>query len=431
MKGKKILIVSYHYLPEENPRVFRWSSIVSHWISCGYNISLMTVSQDKSITKTEDGLNIIRVQENLIGKIRSASRANTSSSGQDNIELPTFFNFVKKSKWIKKIYLLVIKRLQWPDFAWTWILNARKEILLHLENNPDIDTIISVSHPFSSHVVGFIAKRKYPNIRWIIDIGDPFCFLAESPPNNFLIYNKLNKFIERKYLSLSDFISVTTSEAKNEYLKLFPENKEKISVIPPILSSEATNIFKSSAKKHQSNSKKLKLVYIGTLYSGIRHPQKLLNMLEDVRTILDRDFEVHFIGPVNDVNISKLANSYTYFHGTVTHNSALQFMLDADILINIGNSTRYQLPSKLVEYVCSGKPVLNVISSKNDSSRAFLANYQMSKTVELSVEITNETLREVADFIKFASTNNFMVNNSDMSKYSVKNISKQYELMLS
>jgi len=430
MHSMKILIISYHYSPEENPRVFRWSSIVSHWLSSGYDVSVITASQDKHEASKQDCLDIIRVPENLIGKIRyKISRENPLQGEVDDAKLTTVKNPALILKWIKGLYSFVIKKIQWPDFAWTWILNARKATLLHLEGNPDIDVIISVSHPFSSHVVGSIAKRKYPNIRWIMDIGDPFNFSVDTQPNNFLIYNKLNKFIERKYFSLSDFISVTTSETMSEYLKLFPENKEKIKVIPPVLSTEASNMFKTRKKQRQLNHKVLRLVYVGTLYSGIRNPQKMLNMLADVRTLLNINFEVHFFGPVNDVDISKLTNSYTFFHGGVSHAAALQCMLDGDILINIGNSTKFQLPSKLVEYVCTGNPVLNIISTIDDSSKAFLASYKMSKTIELSGEITNDIVIEVSNYIKFASTHSSILNDENLSKYSVQNISKQYELM--
>jgi hypothetical protein len=426
----KILIVSYHFLPEENPRAFRWSSIVSHWLSIGYDVSVITASTDTNDQKVENFLYVNRVPENLMGRIRSRiSRKNTFRSEINASEVLNSSNHVVLLKWIKGFYSLIIKRLQWPDFAWTWIFNARKAALVYLENNLDIDVVISVSHPFSSHIVGSTIKRKYPNIRWIMDIGDPFSFLIQSPPNNFLIYNRLNKFIERKYFFQSDFISVTTYETMSEYLKLFPENKGKIKVIPPVLSTEAHNILKTRADKLESNQKPLKLVYIGTLYSGIRHPEKMLNMLTDVRSSLNSDFEVHFLGPVNGVDISKFTNSFTYFHGSVSHDAALHYMLDADILLNIGNSTMFQLPSKLVEYVCTGKPVLNVISTTDDSSKAFLESYHMSKTINISNQITDDAVREVSDYIQFASIQQLKPNDVYLKKYSVQNISKQYEHM--
>lgn len=427
----KILIISYYYLPEENPRVFRWSTIVSHWLSSGYDISVITASYDNEAKKTKDSLNVIRVPENLVGRIRyKLSRKNNLNSKQDTNKVIVSNNPKILSKFIKAFYSIVLKKLQWPDFAWTWVQNARKAALDHIENNLDTDVIISISHPFSSHVVGSILKKKYPDIRWILDIGDPFCFLSQSQPNNFRIYNRLNKFIEKKYFSLSDFVSVTTPETRSEYVKLFPESTMKIKVIPPVLSNQAQDVLKKINKNFKQKNKKLRLVYIGTLYSGIRHPKKMLDMLAKVRYLLKSDFEIHFFGPTNDIDISELINSYTFFHGSVSHDAALQHMLDADILINIGNSTKFQLPSKLIEYVCSGNPVLNIISSTNDSSQNFLANYQMTLTIELSGEITNAIVSEVSNYIESASSDRLISNNYSFSnKHTVQNISKQYELL--
>ena len=72
MHSMKILIISYHYSPEENPRVFRWSSIVSHWLSSGYDVSVITASQDKHEASKQDCLDIIRVPEKItVSKNRS------------------------------------------------------------------------------------------------------------------------------------------------------------------------------------------------------------------------------------------------------------------------------------------------------------------------------------------------------------------------
>ena len=50
-------------------------------------------------------------------------------------------------------------------------------------------------------------------------------------------------------------------------------------------------------------------------------------------------------------------------------------MAEADVLVNIGNRTSYQLPSKVVEYAAFGKPILNFLASPDDSSAVFLSKY--------------------------------------------------------
>lgn len=411
----KILVISYHYLPEENPRVFRWSSIVSHWLSSGHDVSVITATQNNFKEYKKDSSQTIIITENLIGKyIRQFS-------------LEKYPKLIKKC--IRLFNEIFIKSIRWPDFSWPWILNARRRALRHLKENQDTDIIISVSHPFSSHLIGNAVKKKYPKIRWIMDIGDPFCFLYDTQPNNFLFYNKLNKYIERKFFSRSNFISVTTKETMDEYSKLFPESKAKIKVIPPLISPESKNFFNNYENKSQLNNKKLRFVYIGTLYAGIRHPKKLLDMLSDVRKYLKSNFEIHFYGPVVDIDISTFNNSYIYFHSSVCHYEALQLMMEADILINIGNTTKFQFPSKLVEYVSTGKPVLNIISNSDDSSLDFLSNYPLSKSIYLSDENKNNVVSEVTDYIKFTLTRRKKVNHVDMSKYEIQNIASQYELM--
>ena len=115
-----------------------------------------------------------------------------------------------------------MKNFHWPDYAWSWIVKARKATISHLKSKGNCDVLISVSHPFSGHLVGIYAKRFFPKLKWIMDMGDPFCFLVQSQPNNFKIYGKLNKIIEGKCFDISDGMVVTTPETKNEYIRIFP-----------------------------------------------------------------------------------------------------------------------------------------------------------------------------------------------------------------
>ena len=86
---------------------------------------------------------------------------------------------------------------------WTWIFSAKRELKSYLEQDNSFDIMISVSHPFSSHIIANFIKKNNPHLRWIIDMGDPFCFLTDAQPNNFKIYSKLNKKVERTILNNS------------------------------------------------------------------------------------------------------------------------------------------------------------------------------------------------------------------------------------
>ena len=61
--------------------------------------------------------------------------------------------------------------------------------------------------------------------------------------------------------------------------------------------------------------------------------------------------------------------------GKVPHCEAVNSMLSADCLVNVGNSTSYQLPSKLIEYMATGNPILNISSISDDLSSKMLQNY--------------------------------------------------------
>ena len=66
-----------------------------------------------------------------------------------------------------------------------------------------------------------------------------------------------------------------------------------------------------------------------------------------------------------------------FSHPRTSHKTAVQAMFEADILVNIGNSTSYQLPSKIIEYMATGKPILNLTTIKNDTSSKKLHNYPL------------------------------------------------------
>lgn len=48
------------------------------------------------------------------------------------------------------------------------------------------------------------------------------------------------------------------------------------------------------------------------------------------------------------------------------------------MLLNIGNSTNNQLPSKVLEYIGTGKPIISIYNIEDDTSNLYLKKYPNS-----------------------------------------------------
>jgi glycosyltransferase involved in cell wall biosynthesis len=268
----------------------------------------------------------------------------------------------------------------WPDYAFHWypaaLLQARA-----LCRATRYDAMISVSHPFTPHLVALSVKRRFPALRWVADIGDPFSLLDEIPLNNSSLYRRLNCRAEKTVLEHSDAIAVTVERCRFAYEAAFPASAAKIAVIPPLLSLSMTTYATPDFANGQTH-----LVFIGTLYRDLRDPAYLLALFA---ALLRRrkDLHLHFFGALNDCasyfdTASDALAHNLHLHGTVARDTIAGAMRAADILVNIGNITSHQLPSKLVEYAAAARPILNLATILADTGRDFLRGYPASLTLQ-------------------------------------------------
>lgn len=426
MPKKRVLLVSYYFSPSPTPRAIRWVNLVEDFIKNDHQVTVLTSSNEMN----EGQLNpvyVIEVNENILGRIRNRFllRKNkditTESFKEKKFQVTSLF--MRIAKFFYKIMILVF---QWPDFSWTWISEAKKKAFQIIKEDGDFDIIISVSHPFSSHVVAKSIKKKYPDIDWILDNGDPFSLLEESKPNNFFLYRSLNKRIEKDYMNLSKYFCVTTNETKDMYEDLSQNNANKIKVIGPLLSDEADSIFKENYKKGTSD---LVFSFIGTIYKKLRNPEPVINFFDKIFENEDKTVILNFYGDTNDIDISnyQVRNINLNFHGQVSRSEALMAMKKSDFLINIGNSTSYQLPSKVVEYLSSQKPIINIASIDNDSSKRVLANFSSVLNINIESLDSVEEISRVLQFCEQPTDKAFRHIERDVSEFSLNSISQKYQ----
>lgn len=373
----RLLVISFSYRPALNARAFRWTALAEKLAADGARVDVVTAWVPGAPEReTVNGVRVhragwrclermrVRLQRQRTGA-RTAADAGTASAPRRL--LAGLRNLLVVHVW---------RNIYWPDTSVLWYFPARS-LAASLVNSEAYDAVVSVAPTFTAVLVGRHATRNGRKTRWIMDLGDPFSLQEESPPNNAALYGALNRFVERRALRAAAAVSVTNEATRELYASAFPESAHKLTVIPPLLSVPEA----AAASPFPNQENVLRLVFVGTLYKGLRAPDFLIRAFA---ALVERNtgphLELHFYGDSSACGESfaalpDLIGRHVFLQGVVDRRVVAAAIEHGDVLVNIGNATTHQLPSKLVEYVASGKPILNIARTSEDSSARFLAGY--------------------------------------------------------
>lgn len=383
----RLLVVTHAYAPLVSPRAFRWTALCEEFARQGHRVTVVAGPAPNAPTyETRNGVVIHRVAERGLGALRA--RASAAHAAATPVGMPSLKQ--RALSVLKAVYHHTWRRLYWPDYAALWVRPATR-VAENLLQHDAFDALITVSLPFSGHVVGLRLKKKHPTLPWMADIGDPFSFMDSTPVNNTALWGGRNRAADAAVCAAATVLSVTTDGTRDEYARRFPRGADKIHVLPPLLSlpEQATASPYAPGVKH--------LVYMGTLYRHLRSPEPLLALLKALGTSAG-PLAWHFVGSENDA--AACFTPYADLQGTLVHRHGLQpraaaaaYLAHADVLVNIGNDTTYQLPSKVVEYLAMGKPIVNLVRDSSDSSARFFGPYPHVLTLADTLPLPEKVAR--------------------------------------
>ena len=423
----KLLILSAYYHPFIHPRAHRWTVLAEHWAKQGHEVHVLTARVGAH--QTDVVLHGVQVHRTGFDSLKEwVYRMFGAKQGRGRVGgAPQ-----KPGRWqllFEKVYKLVWKNIFFPDDACVWYFPARKKLFQLLKEH-DFDALVTVSLPFTDHLLGLAAKQRFPSLFWIADIGDPFSIQA-NPPNNSWLYHKKNLQLEQKVLGTADAISVTTPATKEKYAQLFgPASTKNISTIPPLFHPPALTA-------HPLTAHPLTLGFFGALYTPTRTPDAFLDLLTrlfKLRPDFQEKLQVHFFGEIFPEFYEKLASqSAIRLYGLRSREEAWTAMQQVDVLLNIGNCTDFQLPSKAVEYMASGKPVLNLSYVENDPFvHFFQGNILIFNILLKKGKVLELDLLRLIDWLETEKpTYNEAELKAQIKPYLVEQIADQYIRLLS
>lgn len=372
MKPRRMLLITASYAPSLNARAFRWTTLAEHFAANGWEVDVVTMTHPDAPTGSAilRDVRVHRAGARLVEALRGSARRPGRRPMEPHARRASLkAGALAAARWAWRAFY-------WPDGDCLWYWPAR-QVATELLRERHHETIVSVSPTFTAVVAGRATRSARPQARWVLDLGDPFSLQVDIAPNNLALYRGLNARTERHAFRLAAAVSVTTAQTAERYRAAFPESASKLRVIPPLLSFPPAD----GGERFFPADGRIRLVYVGSLYQRLREPGFLLALFEALRAQRSQaGYELHFFGDVHGFGpllevAGRRAGDALRVHGVVSRETVARAVAAADVLVNIGNTTRDQLPSKVVEYAASGKPILNITRHADDSSATFLASY--------------------------------------------------------
>lgn len=384
----KILIVNYYYPPLVGAHAYRWAQLAKLWAAQGHSVTVLTsVLKDAPNREQLDGVDVIRV-----GKVKRHGAPGVERRLPDN----------KKSNFLSKGYLISVIRKcyqfsYWPDGLWYWMPSALFGMLRLRRNQYDL--VVSYSPTFTAHLATLLYRKLFSkHIRtWVADYGDPFSISDTMPPNNFGLYRKINKIVESSVLKNATCSVFTTEQTEGKYLQHF--GKFNSAVIPHMADMSAFYAGDSFEKKLKPDCDRVaNLVYVGGFHKGIREPGAMLSFFTELAERYPNSFELNIYGPSNGCDFS-ICNPPLHYHGSVSRDRAIDLIKSADCLVNIDNKNCLMVPSKLVEYVATGRPIINFTG--DNGLVDIMSKYSaIDMVAEVRPIVSDDDFTDVATFIK-------------------------------
>lgn len=373
---KRLLLVSYYYPPSPKARSIRMLYFTKYLLKKGYKVDVLTSFPNKKDRSVESLLN--NVENKKLLNIYTVKHGYFSSFYDDlkhsgnNKERNNDKNLHLKN--IKRQFKKFIPR---PEDLWYFKAIKKGEDLV---KNNQYDFILSSAKPIVSHIVS-LQLSCMDNIPLILEYGDPWSI---DP----LQYNMYKKIIEKKLLTESECVILTTDETKQFYQKEFPdidENKFKV-----VYSGYDKDIYDLVEEEEE---KSFDINYTGNIHEYRSKLKPVFKAVEELnRDIINNEIKLNLIGGIN-VSLgecNKLKN--VNILGRVPFLQSIKKIKGAHVLLLLGNKGGIQVPMKTFWYMGAKKPIIVVLGDENDPLKKLLADYDRAI-------LSNNTKRDIKNNI--------------------------------
>jgi glycosyltransferase involved in cell wall biosynthesis len=353
----KVLIITYYWPPSGGAGVQRWLKFSKYLPEFGWDPVILTVDPEYAAYPVIDNsLNLDISSSVEVHNTPATDYFNIYNKDKSKIPAAGFAN-TRESSFKDKIFRFIRGNFFIPDPRRGWNKYAFKKACELIETK-GINHVITTSPPHSTQLLGLKIKKRYPLIKWMADLRDPWTDIYYY--NHFyptFISKRIDLCLEKKVLVNADRLVTVGPSLKSLFSLKVKGLEHKINVI--------TNGFDTDDFKglHSSTPEIFTISYIGTLSNDypIEGFLNALNSLGQSGIV----FKLRFIGTVSSRQKTLISTFLKYqtaeFVDTLKHSEAIRYMLESSLLLLIipdHPSRKSIITGKLFEYLATGKPVI-------------------------------------------------------------------------
>jgi glycosyltransferase involved in cell wall biosynthesis len=213
-----------------------------------------------------------------------------------------------------------------------------------------------------------VILKKWFNAKLILDYRDYWTLSPQmSKRSTFRRFvNQLSKPFEAWILRFTDRLILARRRMENDYVRQFPFLKGKTEII--YNGFDEDDILKGEEEKVQTSGK-FTVLYLGNLHLDLNrnYPALFLESLKRMKVdqrldesnfqvfIVGEKFE-EFVGKVEELGLVEMVQTL----GRLPHSEALHYLSRSHVLLLL-NETEAIFPSKIFEYLATGKPILALL----------------------------------------------------------------------
>ncbi len=426
---KKVLIITYYWIPSGGAGVQRWVKFTKYLGDFGYEPIIYTPenpeypSIDHSFEK--DIPSDIQVIKSTIWEPYNFYRKLTGKKNQ-SINAG-FISENQKQNWKDKLSIWIRGNFLIPDPRRFWIKPSVKFLINYLIKNP-VDAVITTGPPHSMHCIGYGLKKKFPELIWIADFRDPWTNIDFYKNLNLsYISDKIHHIMENKIIRNTDCVVVVSKGMKEEYELSKPK---KIQVISN--GYDTSDVLLRPLKL----DKKFSISHIGTL-NAARNPKTLWKVLSEIcneNPEFKSDLIIQLIGKTDYSVIEEIKNlnlinnllkiDYLSHNEAVTKQQTSQILL---LLINQSANAKGILTGKFYEYLAAKRPILAIGPTDGDVA-AILAETGAGKMVDFFNE--ERTKNEILNYYNSFKNNTLTIQSESFERFSRKYLTGELSKLL-